>query len=248
MNKKAVQDALEGVPANPPPPKEKLEEEVTVDLNTTKTNQERNYKEFIRNEVVHEATFFMDLFLHHEIRMAVSSALYLLPGIEKPMQAAIIAYFAIALCHLLLQGIHKKLKKGVSPSIRAILRGFELACVLMLLAIPSDPVVKLVIPCYLLFAMFGIMTSCLEFSDTLDELFTLKLSTIAPNLIFIVQFILLQLKSASIIEWKWFTVLSLSMVALLFGTIIGLVLLMYFLGLVIKAIRKKQTWLRCNQL
>lgn len=175
MNKKAVQDALEAAPAALNMIKDKLEEEVTVDLNTTKTNQERKYKQFIKKEVMQEARFFMDYFFLHEVRVAASMALYLVPVIDKPMQAVFTCYFGLSLCQLLLAGIYKKLKTGASPSIRSILKCFEVTCALLLLSVPSDPVVKLVIPCYLLFAMFGVMTSCLEFSDTLDEVFTLKL-------------------------------------------------------------------------
>lgn len=244
MNKKAVKDALEGAPSGPLEAREKLEEEVTVDLNTTKTNQERNYKEFIRNEVRIEATFFMDFFMMHEVRVTMCALLYLIPGLDRPMQSAFTGYFALMLCEILLKGIHKRLTKGKTPSIRSILKALEVLSALLLLAVPSDPVIKLVIPCFLLFAMFGIMTSCLEFSDTLDELFMVKLITLSPTLVFIIQFILIQLKTSTIIEWKWFTVIVLSLIVFTFSAIASLALLTYFLGFLFSALRKKITWLK----
>ena len=155
--------------------KRKYEEEVTIDLNTTITKQEREYKDFIRNEVESEARNLQDALTLHAAKCAIGSMVYLFPGIGQPMRSATATYFglgfAVDLYQLLRKTPPSKKKSIFSP----IVSGLETLCMLCLLLLDHKAGLKLAIPCYLLFSMLGMMLSCLEFSESIDEVFNLKI-------------------------------------------------------------------------
>ena len=50
-----------------------------------------------------------------------------------------------------------------------------------LLTTISNSILKLLLPCYLLVSLFGVMIRCLDFSDSIDEVFNMKLVDISHS-------------------------------------------------------------------
>lgn len=209
--------------------KGKYEEEVTIDLNTTQTNQEREYREFIRHEVESEAKNLMNMLSLHCAKVAVGFFVYFVPGNPAPVQFAAVTYFVLSILEQVYV-LHKRLSAKSRSYMRLFLAVVETLCVIGLIIIDSKPGLKLMVPTYLLLAMFNLMMTCLEFSESIDEVFNVKIvtpahqTTVIPKLLFIMQFMLIVLKRSEVVDWNWSSVISISFIIMIF-CIVGLVCL-----------------------
>lgn len=153
--------------------KDKYEEEVTIDLNTTQTNQEREYREFIRNEVENEASNLMNSLSLHCAKLSVGFLAYFIPGNRSPVQNAAVIYFGLSMVEQAYT-MQKKIPGRSKSGTRLVLLLLEILCVIGMLVIESGPGLRLLIPTYLLLALFNLMMNCLEFSESIDEVFNVK--------------------------------------------------------------------------
>lgn len=210
--------------------KGKFEEEVTIDLNTTQTNQEREYREFIRQEVETEAKNLMNLLSLHCAKLAVGFLVYFVPGNPAPVQNAAVSYFLLSVLEQV-HDLNRRLAAKSRSYMRLFLAVVETLCVVGLLAVDSKPGLKLMVPTYLLLAMFNLMMTCLEFSESIDEVFNVKIvrsrqqTTVIPKLLFILQFMLIVLKRSEVVDWNWSSVVSVSFIVVIF-CVVGLICLL----------------------
>lgn len=175
MNKKALKDAIDTLVVDIKASNRKYEEEVTVDLNTTQTNQERGYKEFIKSEVKKEAQAFMKFALNHECRISVSLIVYLIPNMPYRLSLSFASYFIASLIHASVTVVRSRIfyQQGVSAT--DVVSMIEHVCVIAIILSDRDLYIKLLTPVYLVVSVFSLMLRCLSFSDTLDELFYVKM-------------------------------------------------------------------------
>lgn len=156
-------------------PRQKFEEEVTLDLNTTQTNQEREYREFIMYEIKTESTFIINECTSHSMQLAVSAGIVCIPRADQPVVYALLCYLFLGFV-LRLRGRLKRMRAGakyvLSRTALQVLSLLVTACFLL-----SDEVLlaRICIPVHLLISALEIVQEFLDFSDTIDEVFTVKI-------------------------------------------------------------------------
>lgn len=251
MNKKAVKEALEPSAPDLEVSPTKYEEEVTVDLNTTQTNQERSYKEFIKKEVKSEASNFMKQALNHECRLSACFLLYILPWTPRRTALSFAAYFLMLVLEILVGSLKRRYIEKKKVSGNKIIFFLEYISVILIILITDELYIKLLLPIYLILAIFGIAMKCMSFSDTLDELFYLKMVrlyylkfTTVPSIVFTMQFVICQLKRSQIVGWTWISVMSPCVLIIFIFAILGFFLVIFSLFEIVKGCLKKALIIR----
>ena|SRR3990167_5655796 len=156
-------------------PRQKFEEEVTLDLNTTQTNQEREYREFIMYEIKTESAFIINECTYHSIQLAVSAGIVCIPKADQPVAYALLCYLFLGIV-LRFRGRLQRMRTGakyvLSRTALQIMSLLVTACFLL-----TDEVLlsRICIPVNLLISGLEIVQEFLDFSDTIDEVFTVKI-------------------------------------------------------------------------
>ncbi len=158
-----------------PGSRRKYEEEVTIDLNNTITRQENEYKAFISKEIELEGRAILNLLSIHSLKLLLGFFVYLLPIPGRPVINCALTYFVIGYFELIYKLVQKEQVEKKRNIIGTILAALETTVIILLLSIEKKTILKLLVPCYLLFALFSLMVRCLEFSDSIDEVFNAKI-------------------------------------------------------------------------
>lgn len=158
-------------------PRQKFEEEVTLDLNTTQTNQEREYKEFILFEIKTESTFIINECNYHSAQLAAAASILLFAGTgnDQPVTLALLVYLLLGIVFRI-KGRFKRMRTGGKHMlVRIGLQILSLLVTASLLMSGEDLIVRVCIPVFVLISILEVVLEFLDFSDTIDEVFSIKI-------------------------------------------------------------------------